>query len=36
MSKEPGEIWTVRDGRALQVRNYTSLGEALEAAGFER
>ena len=27
------QVWTMRDGRALRVRTYVSLSEALEAAG---
>jgi len=27
------QLWTIRDGRALRVRTYASLAEALEAVG---
>jgi ketosteroid isomerase-like protein len=27
------QVWTIREGRALRVRSYTSLSEALDAAG---
>ena len=28
-----GQIWTLRDGRAIAVENFASVGDALEAAG---
>ena len=30
-----GQVWTVRDGKALEVRSYLTYREALEAAGLE-
>ena len=30
------QVWTVRDGRALEVRNFASLADALAAAGDAR
>jgi ketosteroid isomerase-like protein len=28
-----GQIWTLRDGRAIAVENFATVGDALEAAG---
>jgi len=28
-----GQIWTLRDGRAIALENFASVGDALEAAG---
>ena len=28
-----GQIWTLRDGRAIAVENFASVGDALQAAG---
>lgn len=30
-----GQVWTIRDGKALRVRSYGSYPEALEAAGLQ-
>jgi ketosteroid isomerase-like protein len=30
------QVWTIRDGRALRVRTYPSLAEALEAVGLSQ
>jgi ketosteroid isomerase-like protein len=27
------QVWTVRDGKAVEIRNYGSVPEALDAAG---
>src|SRR5271169_1021215 len=30
-----GQVWTIRDGKAVEVRSYRSYREALEAVGLE-
>ncbi len=31
-----GQVWTIRDGKALQVQSYLSYGEALQTVGLAR